>query len=193
MSPQAKIIAGALGIVVLILVVCGVLGLRSALQHMVAGPNDQGHLRAVAAKIARFHIPAAYELVSGADLYFSQTVALQSLDGESPQMIVLQSTGASSPEMTERAMLEGLNLKGYGRCVHLSKVGTETFVSPEGTVVLRHSDCTDRGNQIRVESGQVHSGHSGVVVFAEGTPDDWESRPLRELFASLRPGEGAGT
>src|SRR5579864_9339894 len=166
MSAQAKIVAGALGILVLIMVVAGVFGLRGAVQRMVAGPNDPAKLRAVAAKIARFQVPASYELVSGADLFFSQTVALQSLDGESPQMIILQSAGGANADLTQRAMMEGLDLKGYGHCVHLSKVGTESFVSPEGTVVLSHSDCTDRGNQIRVESGQVHSGRAGVVVFA---------------------------
>jgi hypothetical protein len=187
-SPQAKIVAGGLALVVVMLVVAGIFGLRDALRGMVAGAADPAHVRAVAAKIARFHVPSGYELVSGADLMFSQTVTLQSLDGTSPQMIVLESAPNGDSRLAERGMLEGLNLKGFGRCVHLAKVGSESFVTPGGAAVLRHSDCADKGNSMRVESGQVRGGTAGVIIFAVGTSDDWESRPLRELFASLRPG-----
>ena len=187
MSPQAKIVAGGLAVVVALLVVASIFGLRDAVRGMFAGATDPAHVRAVAAKIARFAVPAGYELVSGADLYFSQTVTLQTLDGTSPQMIVLESAPSASAQSAERGILEGMNLKGFGRCMHLAKVGTESFVTPEGSALLRHSDCADKGNPIRVESGQVRGRTGSVIIFAVGTLDDWESRPLRELFASLRP------
>jgi hypothetical protein len=190
-SPQAKIVAGGLTFVVVTLVVASIFGLRDVWRGMVAGAADPAHVRAVAAKIARFGVPAGYELVSGADLLFSQTVTLQSLDGTSPQMIVLESAPNADSQLAERGLLEGLNLKGFGRCAHLAKVGSESFVTPGGAAILRHSDCADKGNAMRVESGAVRGGTASVIIFAVGTADDWESRPLRELLASLHPGPAA--
>ncbi|HTV72761.1 MAG TPA: hypothetical protein VME66_03520 [Candidatus Acidoferrales bacterium] len=163
------------------------LGPRIARGLTTNRPDDPVTRREVLAKIADVRVPEGFRIGHVTDFFPSLQANLVSNDQVHWMRITLSRENALSPTSVYMSNTWLIDLAVNWTCSNMRRLRDEQFSVRGKSVSFHQVVCAvPKGEQLHLEYGEFEGVAPQTLLLAVAPATSWQSRPVRELLASVR-------